>query len=57
MKSDRIFLRASTETKEYLQGVAHDYFDGKISTVIDFLIERLDLHLEGMEIKNHEGGE
>lgn len=51
MKTERIYLRTEPEIKDYLQGVSDKYFDGTISSVFDFMVERLDMHLEGMEEK------
>lgn len=50
MKSERLYLRIEPSKKAYLQEVADEHFDGAISTVIDFLVERLDMHLEGADV-------
>lgn len=49
MKTERIYLRTTPETKEYLQEVADRYFDGNMSAVFEFMVEQLHLHLEGMD--------
>lgn len=49
MKTERIYLRTTPENKEYLQEVADQYFEGNLSAVFEFMIERLDMHLEGIE--------
>jgi uncharacterized protein (DUF1778 family) len=49
MKTERIYLRTTPENKDYLQEVADKYFDGNMSAVFDFMIERLEMHLEGTE--------
>ncbi|MFF2017236.1 MULTISPECIES: hypothetical protein [Bacillales] len=49
MKSERLYLRATPETKEYLQSIADKYFEGKMSAVFDYMIERLELRLESVE--------
>ncbi|ALA07148.1 hypothetical protein SECTIM467_18 [Brevibacillus phage SecTim467] len=50
MKTERIYLRTTPENKEYLQEVADRYFDGNMSAVFDFMVERLAIYIE-------EGGE
>lgn len=49
VKTERIYLRTTPETKEYLQEVADRYFDGNMSAVFEFMVEQLHLHLEGMD--------
>lgn len=51
MKSERLYIRITPEKKKFLQKVADTYpeFDGEITAVIDYLIDRLieevgDLH-------------
>ncbi|MGG1263835.1 hypothetical protein [Brevibacillus laterosporus] len=46
MKTERIYLRTTPDTKNYLQAIADKHFDGKVSAVFDFMIERLDLYFE-----------
>lgn len=47
MKTERLYLRTTPDIKEYLQEVADSQFEGNISAVFDFMIERLGMHLEG----------
>jgi len=46
MKTERIYLRTKPETKQYLQRAADQHFEGSLSALFDFMIERLDLHLD-----------
>lgn len=46
MKTERIYLRTSPETKEHLQKIADKHFDGNLTALLDFLIERVDLFFE-----------
>ncbi|MFF2889447.1 hypothetical protein [Paenibacillus sp. NPDC057967] len=43
MKSERIYLRTTPEHKEYLQEVADNHFEGNMSAVFEFMIERLEM--------------
>lgn len=52
MKTERLYLRVELEVKEYLQDSANRYFDGAISSVFEYMVERLDMYLEGLVNKN-----
>lgn len=43
MKTERLYIRIDPEKKRFLQKVADKYpeFDGEITAVIDYLIDRL----------------
>lgn len=49
MKTERIYLRTEPATKQHLQDIADQRFEGSLSALFDFMIERLDLHLEGTD--------
>ncbi|MGQ8871894.1 hypothetical protein [Paenibacillus sp. TSA_86.1] len=47
MKTERMYLITTPENKKHLQEVANRYFEGNLSAVFEFRIERFDMHLEG----------
>ncbi len=49
MKTERIYLRATPEDKQFLQEVADNEYQGSLSALFDDLIQKLKEEKEGVE--------